>query len=173
MEGARSYVNSKGIVEITSLGTKKFSKSNAVQPQEALSETTPYTIEATKLTVLNTVPLNISVVNQLCRDKDGCEVTLGMRDWKSNEQPGNVASKGPYRLFLSQTSQWWRLSNTDTAGTDANGKVEHILKAWDCFFTDGEYTGGTGTDKSVQLGLLNWNKAYNDPNMVCTLTIRD
>ena len=131
-----------------------------------------YHVEATKAVVRNTVPLDMTIVNDLCKDEDGCEVTLGMRNWASVSDPGSVASRGPYRFYMSQTSNWWRLSNTDVQGFDGN-TVQHILTAWDCYFTDGEYTSGAGTDSSVQMGLLNWTDEYNDPQMVCTLDIDD
>jgi type II secretory pathway pseudopilin PulG len=132
-----------------------------------------YHVEATKAVVTNTVSLDMAIVNALCKDEDGCSVTLGMRDWDSAAQPGNVASRGPYRFYISQSSNWWRLSNTDSAGNDGDGVVQHILYVWDCYFTDGTYTSGSGSDPSVQLGLLNWNANYTDPNMVCVLDIDD
>ncbi len=131
-----------------------------------------YSLIATKREVLNTVPLDMDKVYDLCRDENGCTVTLGMKDWDDGK-PGNIASRGPYRLFLSQTSDWWRLSNTDAEGVDGDGKWKHILQAWDCYFTDAEFIGGTHTDTSLQFGLLNWNTSYNDPDMVCILIIED
>jgi len=128
--------------------------------------------EATKREVLNTVSLDMDKIYDLCRDKEGCNVTVGMRDPRSKDAPGEVASTGPHRLFLSQTSNYWRLS-TNALGEDGNGTTEHILNAWDCYFTDGEYIGGSNTDNTVQLGLLNWNDTYKDPNMVCILIIED
>jgi len=134
--------------------------------------TTRYHIEATKARVQNTVPLDMNLFNELCKDVDGCTITLGMRDWNDGRL-GSVASKGPYRLFYSQTSTHWRLSNTSAQGMDGNAAREHILQAWDCYFTDAEYVNGSPTDNTVQLGLLNWNATFKDPDMVCTLTIDD
>lgn len=130
-----------------------------------------YVIEATKAQVQNTVPINHTLLTEMCRRKDGCSVTLGMRSWDSAGQPGNVASRGPYQFYMSETSNWWRLSNTDSAGLDDNAAVNHVLQAWDCYFTDGSYTSGTGTDPGLGFGLLNWNATYTDANMVCVLTI--
>ncbi|MEM7533268.1 MAG: hypothetical protein AAF639_13890 [Chloroflexota bacterium] len=131
-----------------------------------------YQVQATKAQVGSTVPLDMDIVYALCRDEDGCAVTLGMKDWH-NTQPGSVASRGPYRLFLSDSSTHFRLSNVDTQGMDGNGSVNHILQSWDCYFTDGEYTNRQGSDNNVQLGLLNYNSTYTDPDMVCVLTIED
>ena len=131
-----------------------------------------YLIEATKAQVRNTVPLDMSIVNALCKDEDGCAVTIGMKDY-SDSRPGEVASRGPYRFFISQTSNVWRLSSTDALGTDGDGGEQHILYEWDCFFTDGEVINGSPSDTAVQLGLLNWNLTYNDPDMVCVLIIED
>src|SRR5574341_1940551 len=105
-----------------------------------------YHVEATKATVLTTVPLDMAIVNDLCKDEDGCAVTLGMRDWSSATRPGLTASQGPYRFFISQTSNWSRLSNTHAEAADGNGTVNHILQAWDCYFTDGEYVSGASSD---------------------------
>lgn len=73
-----------------------------------------YHLEATKATVNATVPVDMSVVNALCKDGDGCDITIGMKDW-DNAQLGNFASRGPYKLYMSQTSGWWRVSDTDAS----------------------------------------------------------
>lgn len=131
-----------------------------------------YYVEATNSHELDTIPLQMNIVNQLCRDEDGCAVIIGMKNW-SDDRPGEVASVGPFRLFLSQTSNWWRLSNTNAEGVDGDGTATHVLNAWDCYLTDGEYVDGVATDSSVQLGLLWWNNQFPNPNKVCILIIED
>lgn len=129
-----------------------------------------YHIEATKAKVGNTVPLDMNILRQMCSDFDGCQVTIGMRNWDSVERPGLTSSRGPYTFFMAPGgSNWWRLSN-DTEGKDGNGGVTHALVAWGCYFTDGEYTNYSPTDNSIGFGLLNWTE-YSDLNMVCTLDI--
>ena len=140
----------------------------------------------------------MTIVNELCKDEDGCDISVGMRDWASSAQPGNVASFGPYRFFVSESSNWWRISDsaqrdgffhnqnldpgsffvTHHAGEDGNGVVRHILRSHDCYFTDGKYEldadgNPKATDDTVGFGLLNWFANYRDTNMVCTLDIDD
>lgn len=145
---------------------------SSLQTQVNTSPSGSYHLEATKATVTNTVPVDMAAVNALCKDGDGCDITIGMRDW-DNAWVGTTASRGPYRLYMSPTSSAWRVSNTDAQGHDGNSVVEHILSSWDCYFTDGQYASGAGTDASVGFGLMNYNSAYNDPDMVCTLDIQD
>lgn len=56
----------------------------------------------------------MAIVNALCKDGDGCDITIGMKDW-DNSQLGNIASRGPYKFYMSQTSGWWRVSDTDSS----------------------------------------------------------
>ena len=56
-------------------------------------------------------------VREFCQDENGCSVTIGMSDW-ANSQPGNVAARGPSKLYMSETSVWWRI--TPAAGFGAN-----------------------------------------------------
>ncbi|MEM7533267.1 MAG: hypothetical protein AAF639_13885 [Chloroflexota bacterium] len=142
------------------------------EPTAYAVTTRRYHVEATKAQEGNTIPLDMDIIYDLCRDGDGCAVTLGMRDWDNNA-PGRTTSRGPYRLFLSETSTHFQMSNTDWHGMDGNGTVHHIVQAWDCYFTDGEYTNASGSDNHVQLGLLNAINRYRDPDMVCVLTIDD
>ena len=144
---------------------------SSLQTQVTSGTAGKYHLEATKATVTSTVPVDMSIVNALCKDGDGCNITIGMRDW-DNAQVGMTASRGPYKFFMSKTSNAWRVS-TDAQGNDGNGVVEHILSAWDCYFTDAQYVSGTATDSAVGFGLLNWNASYGDPDMVCTLDIDD
>lgn len=51
--------------------------------------------------------------------------------------------------------------------------MNHILSSWDCYFTDAQYASAAGSDGAVGFGLLNYNSAYTDPDMVCTLDIDD
>ncbi|MCP4541743.1 MAG: hypothetical protein GY832_31815 [Chloroflexi bacterium] len=131
-----------------------------------------YLVEATKDYVNQTIPLDMNIVNGLCQDADGCDVTVGMRDYHAS-LPGMVASFGPYRLFMSQTSTFWRIANTHTYGADGDGNTQHILTSSDCYFTDGEYTVGPSTDSVVQLGLLNYGGTAGGPDTVCVLIIED
>lgn len=135
---------------VSALQTKTDSLSGAVsslQTQVVNGTAGKYHLEATKATVNSTVPVDMNIVNALCKDGDGCDITVGMKDW-DNAQVGMIASRGPYKFYMSKTSNAWRASN-DAQGNDGNGTVEHILGPWDCYFTDGQYVSGAGSDAAV------------------------
>ena len=85
-----------------------------------------------------------SIIKSLCDDY--CTITVGMKDWDSN-QPGNVASRGPYKMFFDSSSGWWRISDTDTSGRQIYPSTRldrtNIVSAFDCHFRD---AGGLGFD---------------------------
>jgi hypothetical protein len=163
-----------GSVQSTSAEVKVYTKINDAAAIVSTTTKIRYHIEATKAKVRNTVPLDMNIVNSLCKTDSGCYVTVGMRNWTSAAYPGLTASLGPYKLFLSKTSNWWRVSDTDTAGLDNNNTATNIISAFnDCLFTDGNYLNGAAADNTVGFGLLNWNSTYNDANMVCTLDIEN
>lgn len=121
---------------------------SSLQTQVVNGTAGKYHLEATKSTVNSTIPVDMTTVNALCKDGDGCDITVGMKDW-DNAQVGMIASRGPYKLYMSKTSNAWRVSNSDAQGNDGNGSVEHILSAWDCYFTDAQYVSAAGSDASV------------------------
>jgi hypothetical protein len=139
-----------------------------------------YHIAATKASVDKTVPLNNTHFRQLCRDRDGCLVTLGMRDW-SDAQPNATVTVGPYRFYLATTGTTFRkitdpvdLNDQTLVKQDKNDIAENALQAWGCFLTDGEFENRVGTDSTIGFGLLNLSGVgFDDPDMVCELTIDD
>lgn len=137
-----------------------------------------YHVEATKAFEDSTVSLDMDIVRELCQDEDGCTVTLSMKDFYSSTQPGNVASRGPTKFFMSQTSDWWRVSDAvnvnSSRGVDGDGYHQEVMMtAWDCTLTELEYYQGSWTDDQIGFGLLNRTIQFNDPNMVCMLDIDD
>jgi len=157
-------------------------KNTSVGVKNIDGETSTYTInngryhvEATKAFEGTTVPLDMDIVRELCQDSDGCTVTISMRGWDP-DQPGNVASRGPAKLFMSQTSNWWRISPavsvSEAKGNDGDGVMTHVMRAYSCYLTEGEYIDYTNTDDTVGFGLLNW-QWDSEPNMVCALDIDD
>lgn len=141
----------------------------------------------------DTVALDDAILTQLCADEDGCTFTLGMRNWeptRPTDAKAMLASVGPARFSMSLTVQgkrWWSSRNwTGGAGVsnpadssvasdaqDGDGAIQHIARAWDCYFTDGEYVNGTGGDSQLGFGLLNWHSQYTSVNMSCVLIIED
>ncbi|MEZ4621351.1 MAG: hypothetical protein R2867_38435 [Caldilineaceae bacterium] len=141
----------------------------------------------------DTVPLDDAILTQLCADEDGCTFTLGMRNWDPNrptDPKAMLASVGPARFSISPTVQgkrWWSSRNwTGGAGVsspsdssvvadaqDGEGTHQHVARAWDCYFTDGEFVNGTASDTKLGFGLLNWHNQYTSVNMSCVLIIED
>lgn len=130
----------------------------------------------------NTVPVDDGLLVQLCGDLDGCGVTLGMRDWTSQTTgPGLLTTIGPFRFSLAATrpngQRFWDLRNQyggNSSFWDGNGTVDHVLNAFDsCYFTDGRYQAGAGSDPGLGFGLLNWSGGYTAADMVCVLIIDD
>jgi hypothetical protein len=97
------------------------------------------------------VPVNETLLAQLCGDEDGCSVTLAMKD-----TDGTLASNGPFRFSLSLTGKWVLsrqepsslLGNSIIAsGTDGDKKLDQVWgykydytgSGYRCFFKDIEY----------------------------------
>ena len=111
------------------------------------------------------------------QDDDGCGYVVQMINWDNN-QPGNVASRGPKRLFMSQTagSHWWRFSDWDTAARDVNGSIGQT-NSWDCYFGDAEEATNTSNgrrDSAIGFGVLNCRGCdYNDARTTCRYVFTD
>lgn len=63
------------------------------------------------------VALDTNAMNELCKDDDGCRMTLSFHDYDdynaipANARPGMVQSRGPFMFFIStQNSGWWKTS---------------------------------------------------------------
>jgi hypothetical protein len=131
-----------------------------------------YVVEATAASVGQVVPLDHALVQSLCRDKDGCEVTVSMINW---DGAGQSASRTE-RLFLSETGGGWRFANIDVFGVDAaSGSQDHAV--FDCYLSDAEtYTGVPNgrADAGAGFGLLNTaGGGYSDITTTCRVVIID
>ena len=128
-----------------------------------------------------TVPVDDAILVQLCGDVDGCEVSLGMRDWQTaSVGPGAIASVGPYRFSFSATrpngQRYWdvRSVTSGSGGWDGNNGVDHVMVAYDtCYFTDGQYLAASGSDPGLGFGLLTWAGGYTATDLGCILIIDD
>jgi hypothetical protein len=141
----------------------------------------------------DTVPLDDALLLQLCGDEDGCTFTLGMRNWeptRPTDAKAMLASVGPARFSISPTvdgKRWWSSRNwTGGAGVaspadssvasdaqDGNGGINHVARAWDCYFTDTQYVNAVANDTQLGFGLLNWHAQYLSTDMTCVLIIED
>ena len=132
-----------------------------------------YIVEAGPAQVGHVVPLDVATMDLLCRDKDGCEVSMQMVNWDLG-QPGQVAGRSS-RLFLSETSRFWRFEN-DLGGLDGNGGLNE-WGVFDCYFTDAETWTGTPNgraDPAVGLALLNVAGGdYSDTTMTCRIVVEE
>lgn len=109
-----------------------------------------------------------SVIRDYCGDIDGCKIRIGMYNWDGARR---VASRETLFYYDSATGVW-RDSEGDTQGTTNNARTEHIIQAWACYFTDGEYRNWQDFgDPTRAFALLSWNnKGYNAD---CRVTIID
>lgn len=136
-----------------------------------------YIVEAPPASVGVVVPLDSAITDRLCRDRDGCEVSIAMVNFDQPGQPGNVAHR-QMRMYASETSRWWRFSDNvgEPSGIDGSSGVQEI-RAWDCFFGDAEtYTGTVNgrADATVGLALLNCAGCdYSDATTTCRVVIED
>lgn len=144
-----------------------------------------YVVEAPdNSTSPDTVPVDDAILTQLCQDEDGCSVNLYMRNWDAAHEGGLLAGAGPFRMSLAPAvngKRQWNINEpagTGSSGIDKDGSIGHLMNVYNsCYFTDGEYTNGQGSDGALGFGLLNWygafNGAYDSTNMTCVLIIED
>lgn len=98
------------------------------------------------------IPLDNALVERLCKDRDGCNLTLMQLDGSSR-----VVNARTTRLFISMYDGIWRLADLDIGGTDGDGTAS-FFTAWSCTFTDAETSLGIlngMTDAASGFGLLN------------------
>lgn len=135
-----------------------------------------YTFTIPKSQRFTSSQLNMDRIEYLCGDLDGCQVRLGMYDW--DNQKRNASRSG--LLYYNIDTGAWRASgnvNThapqvlDTAGTDLNGTTEHVMQAWTCFLTDGEYNNRAEGDRKKSFNLLQWD--VDNYNADCWITFVD
>jgi hypothetical protein len=155
-----------------------------------------YIVEAPPSTVGTVVPLDVDVVDSLCRDKDGCRVSLQMVNSEPLEEPGQVKSEEGW-LFLSEISDWFRVGSIGSfdwksiEGEDTSYDLDPYYlstaewRGLDCIFTQAE-TAGSGdnlrTDEGRGFGLLNCKNlgseedggcSYDDDETTCRVLFID
>ena len=108
-------------------------------------------------------------MNEFCKDEDGCTVTLAVKDWDNTV--GLVSSQGPYKLFLSRTTNVWRISDLNADGTDNANSAQNILVfSSHCAFSDAE-NAQTGVDNAIGFSL--YRASGSIPSKTCILDIED
>lgn len=135
-------------------------------------------------------PLDVGLVNSLCRDKEGCQITLQMVNWDPAGEPGAVASRTG-RLLLSETTSQFRFNESIESGLKGvDGATTNVVswQLYDCVFTDGETPGfalNHVIDAREGFALLNCTDAaspppgapslcgFSDATTVCRVVIAD
>jgi hypothetical protein len=128
----------------------------------------------------DTVPVDSKILNDYCGDEDGCSVSLHMRNFdpaRKKVMAGVTARHFTLDDVANNQQQYWDMRDSASnvaIGFDNNGAVQHVLQIYNaCYFTDGEYVNGQGSDNKPGFGLLNWYGAYDALTMTCVLIIED
>jgi len=123
------------------------------------------TVRVTKSEIGTSRTVDDRYLIAFCADLDGCTVRIGMYNWDNG---GQVASRETL-FFLNSANRKWRASAGDTAGTDGDAVIQHVITAYSCYFTDGQYKNRTGQDNTAGFELLSWTNYTAE----CWLTIID
>lgn len=114
----------------------------------------------------NTVNIPESKVIELCGDIDGCTVRIGMYNWNGTRRTASRETLFYYNSY----SRNWRASAGDVEGTTDNNSTQHIINAWSCYFTDGNYSQYYNHgDLNRNFAVLSWNQYNAD----CRVTLID
>lgn len=114
----------------------------------------------------STVNIPEQTIRDLCGDWDGCSLRMGMHNWDGTSR---IASRSSL-FYYNPSNKNWRAERNDTAGTNNNRTTQHIMNAWTCYFTDGDYINWVDrSDYSLNFDLLSWSQY----NASCLLTIID
>lgn len=121
------------------------------------------------------VPIDYNVLASMCRDDDGCQMTVSLVNWDGQ---GNVATRVRH-FYMSQTNNSWRVDN-DIWGVDGNGAMTDF-NHWDCYFGDFDTATDANngrTDTRLGFGLLNCKNPgcasnESDTTTTCRVTFRD
>ncbi|MCB9226530.1 MAG: hypothetical protein H6578_05115 [Chitinophagales bacterium] len=117
------------------------------------------------------VPLDMTIMNELCGDEDGCEIRFLMKKWDSDLKTTAAARSGLF--FYDTSSGRWRLS-TDSEGIDGDNNETHIYNYWGCYFTDHQHINSVAqNDGTKQLYLLTWDQSGTNANKTCEMVIDD
>ncbi|MCL4860139.1 MAG: hypothetical protein KJZ93_12060 [Caldilineaceae bacterium] len=155
------------------------SKGNPKTSESYAVSTRRYVLEAKDAgNTPHTVPVDDAILTAFCQDVDGCTIRVGMRDWDPARGKGDMVAIGPTHFIVSANrgngTRDWTYGNGAAHGNDGNGGVNHVAVAHNaCYFTDGEYFNGIGTDTAQGFGLLNWHGVHDSSDMVCVLIIED
>lgn len=124
-----------------------------------------------------TIPLDMSIISELCGDEDGCRVRAYMRFWSGTETEGasdGNGAMGSYLFTYDASNGHWRFNGA--SGVDGSAGTQHAISWFSgaCYFTDGSYNNFSDLgDGAMGMGLLIWNGAYTVANRTCELIFED
>jgi hypothetical protein len=125
----------------------------------------------------DTVPVDPKILNDYCRDEDGCWVSLYLRNWDGRDAMAGITARHLSLGLVVNNKQYWDIRDGNSnsfGGTDNDGAVSHLANAHNaCYFTDGEYVNGSNSDNKPGFGLLNWYGNWDSTAMTCVLIIED
>lgn len=125
----------------------------------------------------DTVPIDPQILNDYCRDEDGCSVSLHMRNWDGKDTMAGITARHLSLGPVVNGKQYWDMrdpASNSNVGTDNDGAVGHLLSIYNaCFITDGEYINAQASDNKPGFGLLNWYGTWDSTAMTCVLIIED
>ena len=149
-------------------------KSSVSGGQTLLSER--YYVETPKSNAMNSVPLDMTKIDALCRDRDGCSVRTGTI---SQSAAGLGLTDIPFSagiIYLSETTNWYSVKFDGAQGESKdNDNINNNLAIWwDCALTDYTITAGTyGTDNEVGFHLIDLDTQLNYLEKQCFISVDD
>lgn len=178
---------------ISSRGTYQFNSSFNAVPYTFSTER--YVAEVSPAMVGVVMGLDTSIINRLCQDIDGCDVTVQMLNWDGLPQYplGTSVASRQEKLFIGTVYEgsgmytgdyfrYWRFANNDVNGIDGNGIVSDFQIWGDCYLTDGETSVNSNNARSDNyttspngsgFGLLNAIGSNPDATTGCRVTFED
>lgn len=130
------------------------------------------------------VPVDDTLLLQLCGDIDGCSLSLGMRNPDVRFSDNRYIMSFPYAFSVAASvngTRVWHAAGFNDAGApiapllrDGADGSENVISSGDCRFTDGAFVDGVDQgDTGPGFSLLNWWGHQDSPQMVCVLVIND
>lgn len=157
----------------------------AKQRQDYLMSLQRYVVEAYDNGIKPfSVPVDDTLLMDLCGDVDGCTLTLGMRNPDVRFSDNRYIMSFPYTFSVAAPVNGvrvWHAAGFTDAGVpiapllrDGADGSENVISSGDCRFTDGTFADGVDQgDTGTGFSLLNWWGHQDSPQMVCVLVIND
>ena len=133
---------------------------------EVSAQTDRLTVTASVGTRGTTTLIPYATVVNLCADTDGCQIRMAMYNWDGT---GRTASRSSL-FYYNSYNRTWRAESGDNAGTVGNEVTEHVMNAWACYLTDGNYSNFVNHgDLNQGLSVLSWDQYV----ATCRVTLID